>query len=73
LESLLAAKGLVLKGSYTYRDLQQIFGCSERALQDLVRDGKLRTRDLPGRAHWLSVDVEEFLQNSVRTPKTEAR
>ena len=73
LESLLTEKGSSLKGSYTYRDLEQIFGCSKRALQDLVRDGRLTARDLPGRAHWLSVDLEEFLQNSVRTPKSGAR
>jgi hypothetical protein len=66
LEALLSEKGLVLKGSYTYRDLEDIFGASKRALQDWVRDGKLPTRDLPGRAHWLSVDLEDFLRNSMK-------
>jgi hypothetical protein len=69
---LLSEKGLLLKGIYTYPDLQKIFGCSKRALQDYVRDGKLSYRNLPGRAHWLSVDLEDFLRNSKKTPNSEA-
>jgi hypothetical protein len=65
LEALLSEKGSSLKGTYTYPDLQEIFGCSKRALQDYVRDGKLSYRKLPGRAHWLSGDLEEFLRNSL--------
>ena len=71
LEALLAEKGFGLKGTYTYPDLEKIFECSKRSLQDLVRDGRLRYRELPGRAHWLSVDLEEFLQNSLKTRKSE--
>jgi hypothetical protein len=66
LEALLAERGLNLKGTYTYPDLVRILGGSKRALQDAVRDGKLRYRSLPGRAHWLSIDIEEFLQNSLK-------
>jgi len=66
LEALLSEKGLSLKGTYTYPDAIQILGGSKRSLQDLVRDGKLAYRNLPGRAHWLSVDFEEFLQNSLK-------
>lgn len=65
-EALLSEKGLSLKGMYTYADAMQIFGCSKRALQDYVRDGKLTYRILPGRAHWLSVDFEDFLRNSLK-------
>jgi hypothetical protein len=65
LESLLAEKKLSLKGMYTYPDLQEIFGCSKRALQAYVHDGKLNYRNLPGRAHWLSGDLEEFLRHSL--------
>jgi len=68
LEGLVAEKGLCLRGTYTYADAIQIVGGSKRALQDYVRDGKLTSRNLPGRAHFLSVDLEEFLQNSVKTP-----
>jgi hypothetical protein len=68
LEGLVAEKGLCLKGTYTYADAIQIVGGSKRALQDYVRDGKLTSRNLPGRAHFLSIDLEEFLQNSAKTP-----
>jgi hypothetical protein len=70
LSDVLKEKGLLPKGMYTYRDFKEIFGCSKRAVQDYARDGKLTMRDLPGRAHWLSCDLENFLQNSIRTPKS---
>jgi hypothetical protein len=70
LGALLAEKGLTLKGTYTYPDVIRIFGGSKRALQDAVRDGRFTFRNLPGRAHWLSVDLEEFLQKSVKAPKS---
>lgn len=66
LESLLSEKGLSLKGTYGYPDLQEIFGCSKRALQGYVHDGKLNYRNLPGRAHWLSGDLEDFLRDSLK-------
>jgi len=71
LEALLSERALPLKGTYTYADAIQILGGSKRALQDLIRDGKLGSRNLPGRAHFLSIDLEEFLQNSVKGPKSE--
>jgi hypothetical protein len=66
LESLLSEKGLSLRGTYGYADLEKLFGCSKRALQGYVHDGKLKYRHLPGRAHWLSSDLEEFLENSLQ-------
>ena len=72
LESLLRAKGLSLKGAWRYRDVTEIFDCSVRSLQELIRTGKLRGRNLPGRAKFLSIELEEFLENSV-TPKRQER
>jgi excisionase family DNA binding protein len=66
LEAILEEKGLELKGIYTIRDTASIFGVSVRTIQDWVRDGKLMARDLPGRGRFLSEDLEQFLQNSVR-------
>jgi hypothetical protein len=71
LEALLSEKALPLKGTYTYADAIQILGGSKRALQDLIRDGKLGSRNLPGRAHFLSIDLEEVLESSVKSPKSE--
>ena len=71
LEALLSERGLPLKGLYTYSDAAKIFNCSIRALQERVRNGDLRKRNLLGRAKFLSVDLEDFLQNSLK--KTERR
>lgn len=66
LESLLRLRGLDLKPIYTIPDAAQIFGTSKRTIQEWVRDGRLATRDLPGRGRFLCEDLEAFLQNSVR-------
>jgi hypothetical protein len=65
LEALLAAKGLPLKGIYTYRDAVEIFDCSIRSLQERIRNDELRKRNLPGRGKFLSVDFEDFLHASL--------
>jgi transposase len=66
LEPVLRQKGIALQGIYTGRDAARIFGVSIRTIQDWVREGKLRSRDLPGRGRFLSVDLEAFLENSLR-------
>jgi len=66
LKALLAAKGLALQGIYTVRDVAAIFGVSTRTIQDWARQGKLHTRDLPGRGRFLSEDLEQLLQPSRR-------
>jgi len=64
LEALLAQLGLALKGRYTLKDASQILGVSVRTIQDRVRNGKLRARDLlPYR--FLSEDLEDHLRCSV--------
>lgn len=45
LESVLSAKGMQLKGTYTMRDVAEIFGVSIRAIQERVRTGVLKARD----------------------------
>jgi hypothetical protein len=67
LEALLREKSLPLKGTYRYQDATAIFDCSKRALQERIRSGQLQKRNLPGRAKFLSVDLESFLQNSLTT------
>ena len=66
LESLLAEKGLRLKGTYNNRDVAEVFDVSVRAIQDRVSRGELRARNLPGRARFLSVDLEDFLRDSIK-------
>jgi len=66
LESLLSEKGLRLKGTYTNRDVAEIFGVSVRTIQDRAQKGDLQSRDLPGRARYLSEDLERFLRDSLR-------
>jgi excisionase family DNA binding protein len=67
LEHLLTEKGLQLKGVYTNHNAAEIFGVSPRTIQEWVRDGKLASRDLPGRGRFLSEDLELFLRNSLRS------
>ncbi len=64
LEQLLLEKGLRLKGIYTNKDAAEIFGVSIRTIQDWVRAGKLRARDLPGHGRFLSEDLELVLQSA---------
>lgn len=72
LDALLREKGLSLKGIYTNHDLADIFGVAIRTIQEWSRTQKLKPRNLPGRARFLSADLEEFLQNSsTPAPPTE--
>jgi hypothetical protein len=66
LEAVLRLKGIPLKGIYTYRDASQILEASVRTIQQWCRDGKIRSRNLPGRGRFLSLDLEEFLAGSLR-------
>ena len=64
LEALVAQLGLTPKGRYTLKDAALILGVSIRTLQDRIRNGKLRARDLsPYR--FLSEDLEDYLRCSV--------
>jgi hypothetical protein len=64
LEEILSIQNLVLKPTYTTRDVAVIFNVTPRAIQQRVESGNLSARDLPGRARFLSIDLEEFLRNS---------
>jgi Helix-turn-helix domain len=66
LEEILSIQGFLLQATYKNKDAARIFGCSVRAIQDRVASGKLASRELIGRARFLSADLEEFLQNSKR-------
>lgn len=66
LETVLAHKGLQIKGLYSLHDAADIFGVTIRAIQSRIKRGCLISRDLPGRAKFLPVDLEEFLTNSTR-------
>ncbi len=66
LEALLEQKGLHLQGIYTNRDAARILGVVSRTIQEWSREGKLPTRNLPGRGRFLSEDLEAFLRMSVR-------
>lgn len=69
LEEMLALRDMRLQATYTNRDLGELFGVSIRAIQDRVATGQLTSRDLPGRAKFLPMDLEDFLRNSKRLPR----
>jgi transposase len=64
---LLTERCMSLKGAYTNRDVANIFGVSVRTIQDWARNGNFKQRNLPGRARFLSEDLEEFLRNSSKS------
>ena len=73
LETLLRAKSLSLQATYTNGDVANLFEVAARTIQAWVRNGDLKARRLPGRAKFLSVDLEEFLQNSSRVSQADRR
>lgn len=64
LQEILDVKNLSLQATYSIRDIASIFGVSVRAIQSRVVSGQLPARDLPGRARFLSADIEAFLTAS---------
>jgi hypothetical protein len=66
LQELLTLKGRQLQATYTIRELAQIFNVSARAIQTRVASGQIASRDLPGRAKFLSEDLEAFLSSSLK-------
>jgi hypothetical protein len=66
LETVLAHKGLALKGTYTIHDVAELFEVSTRTIQIRIKRGDLHSRNLPGRARFLAIDLEQFLQSSSR-------
>lgn len=61
LEEFLNLKGLSLQPVYTIRDLARLFSVTPRAIQSRVATGQIQSRNLPGRARFLSEDIEAFL------------
>jgi hypothetical protein len=61
LEEILTLKGLSLQPVYTIRDIARLFSVTPRAIQNRVAAGQINSRNLPGRAKFLSEDIEAFL------------
>lgn len=66
LEEVLAHRQMILQPMYTIRDVAKLFGVSVRSIQTRVASGQLSSRDLPGRAKFLPVDLEDFFRQSKR-------
>jgi uncharacterized protein YjcR len=61
---------------YRIGDVALLFGVSPRTVHDWISDSRLRARDLPGRGRFLSQDLEDFLEGSVkngRAPQPESQ
>lgn len=61
LEEILAIKNLPLQPMYSTRDIAKLFSVSVRAIQNRISAGLLIPRNLPGRAKFLTQDLENFL------------
>lgn len=66
LQEILQLNGRSLQATYSVRDLAELFNVSVRAIQNRVASGQIPSRDLPGRAKFLSEDLETFLAKSVK-------
>jgi hypothetical protein len=64
LQEILDIKGRCLQATYTNHDLATLFGVSVRSIQERVTRGQLNARNLPGKAKFLSSDLEGFSANS---------
>lgn len=64
LEEVLALRQMELQPMYTIRDVGKLFGVTVRSIQFWVSSGDLPSRALPGRAKFLSADLEQFLVES---------
>lgn len=62
---LLLFKDSELRATYTVNDVARIFNVESRTIQNWVASGKLKSRNLPGRAKFMSTDLEACLVNSV--------
>jgi hypothetical protein len=69
LEEILGLRQMTLQPMYTIRDVAKLFGVTVRSIQSRVASGQLIARDLPGRARFLPIDLEEFIRNSHRSPR----
>jgi len=67
LETVLAYRGIPMKGSFTAQDVADIFSVTTRTIQTRIKRGGLTSRDLPGRSKFLAMDLEQFLQQSSKT------
>jgi hypothetical protein len=66
LEEILALRQMTLQPTYTIRDVAKLFGVTVRSIQSRVASRQLAARNLPGRAKFLSTDLEEFLRDSTQ-------
>ena len=73
LQEILALKGLNLQPTYTIRDVASLFIVTPRAIQNRVASGQLQARDLPGRAKFLSEDLEAFLAASLKKGRSRGK
>lgn len=64
LEEILGIKNQPLQPMYSIHDIAKLFNVSVRAIQNRVASGQLNRRDLPGRAKFLTQDLENLLAGS---------
>jgi excisionase family DNA binding protein len=68
LRQLLRERHLEPLGIYSSKDIADLFRVSTRTVQSWVHDGKLQSRNLPGGGRFLSQDLEDFLEQSLKSP-----
>ena len=72
LREYLDLNGMPLKPAFTVGDVARMFEVSDRTIQSRIATGKLKMRDLPGRAKILPIDLEEMLSRLHRSEQPQS-
>jgi hypothetical protein len=72
LNTYLELKGLSLKAAFTVHEVGTMFDVSARSIQTWICMGRLKQRDVPGRAKIFPADLEALLAASERPSTRDA-
>ena len=72
LQAILAIQDLQLQPMYTNRDVANIFKVCVRAIQNWNSAGRLAPRALPGRWKFFPQDLEDFLETSHQSGRSDS-
>ena len=73
LSSYLELKGMPLKAAYTVHEVAAMFDVCPRTIQTWICTGRLKQRNVPGRAKTFPADLEALLAASEQSPTSDSR
>jgi hypothetical protein len=72
LREYLTSMSTPMKAAFTVQDVADMFDVSTRTIQTSISTGKLKQRDVPGKARIFPADLEEMLARHREPPEVEA-